>query len=286
MSHSTSFLRPHAHVVGRFGAALLAALIFAGCSKPPDFTVKLDAPGALGDFTHYKLVVDGAPVGPFTATLPYQFSAPGHRADKPRDMLPRVEASVLSVCGWEPAKVQMSAPSEGEIERARKEKRSVPMTMYLDFQRPSFQQVTVVVDNRGGPAFRLAVGEYEQPVAANDAGKVFFPYSPQCDQGKQLRMNGETIGKIEDDVHTPGTALPLLLDISGAHCYRYEWRTYSSYSSMGPGSSGQRTYKAQRLRTLSSNIDFFLQPLPGMVFSTLSVEGRTSLNDVACKGVK
>ena len=114
MPHSTLLLR---------ATAVLAALIFAGCSKPPDFTIKLDSPGVSGDFTHYKLVVDGAPVGPFTAVRPFVFSAPGHRASKPRDMLPRVEASVLSVCGWEPAKVQMSAPSEGEIERAGKEKR-------------------------------------------------------------------------------------------------------------------------------------------------------------------
>jgi hypothetical protein len=285
MSHSTSFLRPHAHVVGRFGAALLAALVFAGCSKPPEFTVKLDAPGALGDFTHYKLVVDGAPVGPFTATLPYQFSAPGHSWKRPKDMLPHVEASVLSVCGWEPAKVQMSAPSEGELERAGKEKRSVPVTMYLDFERPSFQQVTVVVDNRGGPAFRLAVGEYERTIPANDAGKEFFPYWPRCDQAKQLRMNGETIGKIEDDVHAPGTALPLLLDTSGSRCYRYESRTYSNFPSMGPG-GGQRTYKPQRVRTLSSNIDFFLQPLPTVVYSTLPVEGRAALNDIACRGVR
>jgi len=285
MPHSTSFLRPHAHVVGRLSAAILVALSFAGCSKPPNFTLRLDAPGVSGDFTHYKLIVDGVPVGPFTATRPYEFNRPGHRAGKPRDMLPRVEASVLSVCGWEPAKVQMSAPSEGEIERAGKEKRSVPVTMYLDFQRPSFQQVTVVVDNRGGPAFKLAVGDYERTITANDAGKEFFPYAPQCDQAKQLRVNGETVGKIEDDPHAPGSALPLLLDTSGSHCYRYEWRTYSSFPSMGPG-SGQQTYKPQRLRTLSSNIDFFLQPLPTVVYSTISVEGRTSLNDVACKGVK
>ena len=276
MPHSTSRLRT---------TAVLIFLVFAGCSKPPEFTVKLDAPGASGDYTHYKLAVDGAPVGPFTATRPYEFHAPGHRADKPRDMLPRVEASVLSVCGWEPAKVEMSPPSEYGIEQARKEKRSVPVTMYLNFERPSFQQVTVVVDNRGGAAFRLAVGEYERTIPANDAGKEFFPYWPHCDQARQLRVNGETIGKIEDDVHAPGTALPLLLDTSGSHCYRYESRTYSNFPSMGPG-GGQQTYKPQRVRTLSSNIDYFLQPLPSMVFSSLPVEGKSSLNDVPCKGVR
>jgi hypothetical protein len=100
-----------------------------------------------------------------------------------------------------------------------------------------------------------------------------------------LRLNGETIAKIEEDVRAPGTALSLLLDTSGARCYRYEWKTYSN-SPTWPGSSGQRTYKAQRLRTLSNDVDYFLSPLPGMQYSTLSIVGKSSLNEIACRDAK
>ena len=130
----------------------------------------------------------------------------------------------------------------------------------MDYELLPFRQVTVVVDNRGGAAFRLAVGEYEQPVAAGDAVKVAFPYWPHCDQARLLRMNGETIGKIEENAKTPDTALTLLLDTSGARCYRYEWATYSNFAAW-PGGSGKRTYKAQRVRTLPGYVDYFLRPL-------------------------
>jgi hypothetical protein len=266
------------------GAAGLVLLAVLGCSKPPDFTVKLEAP-ASGEFTQYKLVVEGVPVGPLTTKQPYQSVAPGHRGSKPKDRLPHVEASVLSVCGWQPAKVEMYPPSEYEFEQARKEERSIPLAIYLQFEQLPYQQVTVFVDNRNGAAFRLAVGEYEQTVAAGDAGKILFPYWPHCDQARQLRMNGDVIGKIEEDAKTPGTALPLLLDTSGVRCYRYEWKTYSNFPTWA-GGSGQRTYKAQRLRTLSGDVDYFLSPLHSTEFSSLPVVGKSSLNEIACKQSK
>jgi hypothetical protein len=268
----------------RYAAAAFVLLAGIGCSKPPDFAVRLEAP-ATGEFTQYKLVVDGAPVGPLDAKQPYQSVMHGHSGSKPKDMLPRIEASVLSVCGWQPAKVEMSPPSEYGIEQARKEKRSIPLEIFLDYEQLPFNQVTVMVDNRGGAAFRLAVGEYEQPVTAGDAGKIIFPYWPHCDQARQLRMNGETIGKIEEDAKTPGTPLSLLLDVSGARCYRYEWKTYSNFPAWS-GGSGQRTYKAQRVRTLSSDVDYFLQPLHSTEYSTLPVVGKSSLNEIACRNAK
>lgn len=268
----------------RYSAAALVSLSWIGCSKPPDFAVKLEAP-ASGTFTQYKLVVDGAPVGPLPATQPYELVAHGHSGSKPRDMLPQVTASVLSVCGWQAAKVEMSPPSEYAIEQARKEKRSIPLQIYLDFDQLPFREVTVLVDNRDAAAFRLAVGEYEQPVVAGNAGKIIFPYWPHCDQARQLRLNGELIGKIEEDAHDPGTALPVLLDTSGSRCYRYEWKTYSDFPTMG-GGSGQRTYKAQRIRTLSSEVSYFLLPLHSMEYSTLPQVWKSSLNEIACKDAK
>jgi hypothetical protein len=265
-------------------AAVLVLLAGIGCSKPPDFALNLEPP-ASRDFTHYRLVVDGAHVGPLTAKQTYQSLVHGHSGSKPEDMLPHVEVSVLSVCGWQPAKIEMSPPSPYALELARKEKRSVPLEIFMDYELLPFRQVTVVVDNRGGAAFRLAVGEYEQPVAAGDAVKVAFPYWPHCDQARLLRLNGETIGKIEENAKTPDAALTLLLDTSGARCYRYEWATYSNFAAW-PGGSGKRTYKAQRVRTLPGYVDYFLQPLHSVEHSTFPVVGKVSLNEIACKDAR
>jgi hypothetical protein len=266
----------------RSAVATFALLILVGCSKPPpNFQVKLEAVG-WDAFNQYKLVVDGVPVGPLDSRQPYQFVARGHSGDAPQDMLPHIEASVLYVCGWQPAKIEMHPPSRYEIEQARKEKRSIPLVAYLDFERPSWQEVTVLMDNRSGPAARLAVGEFERPVAAGDAGRFTFPYWPHCDQATELRLNGESIGKIEEDSSTPGTAHPLLLDTSGAHCYVYEWQTYGAFPSPS-GGHAQQTYKPQRLRSLSSHVDYFLRPLPSVEYSTNSVVQKSSLNETACK---
>jgi hypothetical protein len=265
-------------------AAVLLVLAAACRQSPPDFQMKLAAPGA-GFFTQYKLVVDGALMGPFNSTQPYQFNAHGHSGDSPKDMMPHVDASVLYVCGWQPVKIEMHPPSEYDIEQARKERRSIPVTMYLGFEPPSWQEVTVLVDNRGGPAAHLAVGENEQSVPANDYGKFTFPYWPHCDEAGELRLNGEAIGKIEANARVPGTAFPLLLDTSGSRCYISEWRTYSTFPGSGTG-SGHEIYKPQRLRTLSSGVDYFLHPLLSVEYSTNSVVQKSSLNEIACKNAK
>jgi len=263
-----------------------AALILAcfGCSKPGlDFHLQLDAPSS-DAFSQYKLVVDGAPAGPLSSSQAYESTVHAHNADSPQDMLPHIEASVLSVCGWQPAKVEIHPPSQSAIDQARKDHQSIPIYMNLDYERPTWQQVTVLVDNRNGPAGRLAVGEYEQPLAAGAGSKMTFPYWPHCEQAGQLRLNGETIGNLEEDPNSPGTALPLLLDTSGTRCYRYEWQSYGH--SAGFGGSGSKTFTAQRLRVLSSSVDYFLHPLLSTEYSTEGVVQKSSLNEIACKEVK
>lgn len=269
----------------RFVAAVAVALACFGCSKPPlDLHLKLDAPTS-DAFSQYKLVVDGVPGNPIPSSQPFEATIRAHNTDNPKDMLPRIEASVLTVCGWQPAGAHMNAPSQNSIDQARKDHLSIPVFVYLDYERPTWQQVVVLVDNRGGQGGKVAVGDYEQELPADSSRKLSFPYWPNCDQATQLRFNGETVGKIEEDPNSPGTALTLLFDTSGTRCYRYEWRTYSN-SPGGFGGSGSRTYKAQRLQALSSSVDYFLHPLQSVEFSTDSMVQKSSLNEIACKEAK
>ncbi|HEY6250880.1 MAG TPA: hypothetical protein VI685_13045 [Candidatus Angelobacter sp.] len=267
-----------------FLATAILTLAMFGCSKPPlDLHLKLDAPTS-DAFSQYKLVLDGVPGSPIPSSQPFESTVHAHNADSPQDMLPHIEASVLSVCGWQPAKVEMHPPSQAAIEQARKDHQSIPVFIYLDYERPTWQQVMVLVDNRGGAAGRVAVGDYGQDLPADSSRKLSFPYWPHCDQAKHLLLNGEAIGNIEEDINSPGTALPLLLDTSGERCYRYEWKTYGR--SPGFGGSGSKTYTAQRLRALSSGVDYFLHPLQSVEFSTDSMVQKSSLNEISCKEAK
>lgn len=283
MQMSSCCLNPAARAV-RF--LICAGLVLAcfGCSKPQvDFHLKLDAPTS-DAFSHYKLVVDQVSGNPIPSSQPFETIVHAHNATAPQDMLPHIEASVLSVCGWQPVKVQMQAPSQSSIEQARKDHQSIPVFIYLDYERPTWQQVVVLVDNRGGPAGKLAVGEFEQEVPADSGSKLMFPYWPNCEEAKHLRLNDEVIGNIEEDNNSPGTAMPLLLDTSGTRCYRHEWQTYGS--SVGFGNNGSRTYKAQRLRALASSVDYFLHPLQSVEFSTDRVVYKSALNEIPCKDAK
>jgi len=263
----------------------IIALFCFGCSKPQiDLHLKLDAPTS-DAFSHYKLTVDGVTGNPIPSDQPFDTTIHARKGDNPQEMLPSVEASVLSVCGWQPAKVHMNPPSQDSIDQARKDHLSIPVFIYLDYERPTWQQVVVMVDNRGGQAGKLAVGDYEQELPADSSRKLSFPYWPNCDQATQLRLNGETIGRVEEDPNSPGTALPMLFDTSGDRCYRLEWRTYST-SPMPFGGSGSKTYKAQRLRALSSGVDYFLRPLQGVEYYTNSMTQKSALTEIPCNDAK
>jgi hypothetical protein len=280
------FPAPRAALIARRGAVLFVIAALMGCSKPvPDFQITLNAPGE-PFFRQYKLTVEGVETPAIAATKPYEFTAHGHPADKPKDMLPHIQASVLYVCGWQKTGIELPPPSAYEVEQARKERRSIPLQMYIDFPPPSWQEVTVVVDNRGGPAMKLAVGANEQEVRANEAGKFMFPYWPHCDQAQQLWVNGESIGRIEADPYTPGAASTMLLDTSASHCYRLESQTYSSSPLDGGPGHGQTNFKPQRLRTLKTPVNYFLYPLPSVEYSSDPVTYRTALNEIACGKVK
>ena len=256
-----------------------------GCSKPQiDLHLKLDAPTS-DAFSHYKLVVDGVAGNPIPSAQPFDTTIHAHKADNPQDMLPNIEASVLSVCGWQPAKVHMNPPSQYSIDQARKDHASIPVFVYLDYERPTWQDVVVLVDNRGGSAGQLSVGEYVQEVPADSGRKLSFPYWPHCDEATHLRFDGETVGDILEDPNSPGTAMPLLFDTSGRRCYQHEWRTYSS-SPGGFGGSGSRIYKAQRLRALSSGVDYFLHPLQSVEFATDAMVQKSAITEISCKDAK
>jgi hypothetical protein len=281
---SPSIMRSRVAAFSRVCVAGLLICCLASCQKPPDFHIHVVAP-SMGA-SQYKLTVDGVEMGPFSGGDDYDFTTHGHRAKSPADMLPHIEASVLYVCGWQPATVELPPPSDDDIQQARDQKQSVSQPMSIQFDSAQ-QNVTIYVDNHGGPAAQLAVGEISQPVAANAADSFTFPYYPRCDEAKQVLLNGQTIGTLTEDSQSPGEPLDLLLDPTAKHCFRFEWHKYSIIpDSFFPDQvGGQTIFKPQLLRTLTDDqyVDYFLQPLPNEVESQTDETSESALNEISCR---
>jgi hypothetical protein len=269
----------------RLCLACLLISVLAGCQKPPDFAIHLFAPVS-GAPQKYKLTVDGVETPPFSFDGQYDFTAHGHRGKTPQDMLPHIQASVFYVCGWQPATVDLPPPAEDDIQQARDQKQSVTEPMSIEFDSAQ-QNVTIYVDNHGGAAAQLAVGEYSEPVAANFAGSMTFPYYPQCDEAKQVSLNGETIGTLGQDPQSPGVPLDMLLDTTAKHCFRFEWHRYSTFpdDSFPEQVGGQTIFNRQLLRTLTDDqyVNYFLKPLPAEVESQTDETSMSALNEIPCR---
>jgi hypothetical protein len=236
-------------------------------------------------FRQYRLIVDGVATAPLSGHDRQYIPVHGHIADDPKGMLPRIEASVLTPCGWLPGEVEVQPLSKGEIEQAHREKRTPVVAVTVYFNPPSYNggQLLVLVDNRGQPAARIAVGEIEESVAAGGSEKTYFPYWPNCEEARHLHLNGETLGRIEEDAQHPEMPLPMLLDTSGSHCFRWEYETYSNHPSFS-SPTAPKTYKAQRLHLLQDDVDYFLESLPFEVYSPGGFEtGKSSLTETKCK---
>ena len=100
--------------------------------------------------------------------------------------------------------------------------------------------------------------------------RILFAHIPHCVEADQVRLNGETVGTL-DQLKGAQFDPQFLLDTSGSHCYRFEWQTYSSWGSGGMPDHGKQMLRAQKFRFMESHVDDFLEPLPGSVMSSVSV---------------
>ncbi len=242
-----------------------------GCGKPPMFHVVARDERA-DESEHYKIFLKGRELGTVTGSSAFEFDAEGRRGGSTQEMLPQdIEVRIPWVCGWEKTDFSLYLARPDEIERARAEHRAIQAVMLLSYTPPSFDWVTIFVDNRGGPPQTVSIGELQENVPAGATQRILLPHSGGYDKAKDVRLNG----KIVTPVNTRQT---LLIDITHSHCYRVEWAGYGFDDS----GHGKTIYQPHPFQFLNSNPDFFMEPLPGSVITTGTGTVRDTLKDVAC----
>ncbi len=254
-----------------FRFAFLLVLGCIGCGKPPMFHVVARNERAV-EGERFKIFLKGRELGTVTGSGTLAFDAEGRRGDTLQEMQPQdIEARIPWVCGWVKTDFELYLAGPDEIERARAEHRPVQASMSLSYMPPSFDWVTIFVDNRGGPPQTVSIGELQEQVPAGAAQRILLPHSDGCDKANDVRLNGAVVAPVN-------TRQTLLIDISHSHCYRVEWAGYGFDDS----GHGKTIYQPHPFQFLDSNPDFFMEPLPGSVVTAGTGAVRSVLKDVAC----
>lgn len=139
-------------------------------------------------------------------------------------------------------------------------------------------------DNRGQPAAVVAIGDLEMPIAADSKGELPLPFSSACPQGRQLKLNGKSLGELPADLvdlpegeHTSMFSLntpeeyrspsrEFFLDTSASRCYRYRELYFGrgAGSALGFAPPSRIAIKRKTLfqRLPGYMVEFYLEPVP------------------------
>jgi hypothetical protein len=194
--------------------------------------------------------------------------------------IPRITVTALFPCGWKPLTVVLAKSNMPDEEpdqiSLQAEIWSHRDSMYLQ-GRPGM--TTVVVDNRGGPARRLALGEWKGQVKA-DTAEVFHIGLPDCEAGKAVSLDGEILGTLSDPKKT------VLVDPEGKRCYHFRGLNYFKAGEAGwsPWTYGLSRRKLHVIAEANGKIDHLFEKAPSSVHSTLGFEQRSELTERSCGG--
>jgi hypothetical protein len=167
-----------------------------GCGKPPMFHIV--ARNELANKSErYKIFLKGRELGTVIGSGTLEFDAEGRRGDTFQDTQPKdIEVRIPWVCGWVKTYFALYLAHPDEIERARAEHRTIQASMSLSYMPPSFDWVTIFVDNRGGPPQTVSIGELHEQVPAGAVQRVLLPHSDGCDKAKDVRLNEEIVAPV------------------------------------------------------------------------------------------
>ena len=254
-----------------------------GCERPT-YTVKVEEQPSF-EFQGYRILNSGTQIVNSDGKQELSFDLIGGRFESAESALAGLQVEVLTACGWRKLGHNLSIPSKAAIEQARKEGRNP--NIFLSFRTYSNDSKTVWLffDNRDNGDAKLGIGALEYPVKAGATERLALPWGNGCAEADQLKLNGEVVGKVSqlESGSKPEDGLAqLLLDAKGTHCYNLEWQDYSSsYTAVGK-THGQHLLAPQKIRALQATVDYFMEPLPGSVWSSNSYDSKGSLTPAEC----
>lgn len=167
--------------------------------------------------------------------------------------LPKLAMQFLLPCGWK--EVALTTGGSGLTEAGRKwhldravsedaSRKIAAADIRFLFEareplegRPKIHTNPVVyfwVDNRGGPAHDLSLGELHHPIPA-DTYESFQLLAPDCEEAATLKLDGQAIAAVPlprvDDTMVPDR---VLVDTSGSRCYQLRHLHYGQGISPSP----------------------------------------------------
>lgn len=250
-------------------AALLIPMLVGCSSSPQEPTKTTAAPRFVAVYIDPSLnavliryTVDGAPVKP-------QKTNTGDLVLETRlGESSRVSAQALTPCGWREIPVQMQAVPP---ELAGQD------ILRLAWLTGGLETVGLVVDNRKGEAAEIAAGQWRYKIVPDTIGTVQMP-RPDCPEGSGVSLNGRELFRIT------GSRDSHLIDTSGSRCYRFRGVNY--FPSGRPGFPAWNYTlirdRSHRIEESGGTVDFLLQKAPSALRSSLPVEQKSELTEIAC----
>ena len=286
--------------------ALLSVAI-AGCSRTDKPVPKASATYLYrvsidSDFAHtrLKLKADGQEIGDYLpAAFPEQFKvtrelippmnlvkvrqlASRDREGRPKPGLPVITALALMPCGWAEVPVKVRPPHypqgglPGDVIELQADIEGLRDTIYVKGRRG---MTSIVVDNRGGSAHELGIGQWKHAIKA-DAAEILRAGRIDCAEIKSLKLDGVEIAALPSD-----PSKTMLLDTSGARCYYFRGLNYFRAGEAG-WSPWQYPLRKQKLHVIAEaqgNIDYLFEKAPSKVRSAIGFEQRSELTERSCQ---
>ena len=177
------------------------------------------------------------------------------------DVADQIALRFATPCGDYDVPYQLS---EGELPELRREEdseldpeRSHGVAIFANvYPREPIKKVSVWVDNKGGPARSVEVGEMKSKVPADKSVELAFPITGRCTGEVYVRVDGTSIGRL-----TPTTTH--VIDPTGEVCYEAGSRSYSTSSfAATPGMGPTKRFIAPARIHDVKRVDFVLQPAP------------------------
>lgn len=255
--------------------AALPLLAAVGC-RTRVYTVSTTGPQESSLFHEYRVMQNGKVLTTLEPNRIAEFKVRGDSRIAPAQTLQSLSVEAFTPCGWRAQSCSFSPHLEQDP------------AYYLNVADPAkdWQQVSVLVDNRSGPAARVGIGALQQNVDAGHYADLDFAFSQVCPEADQLMLNGQVIAsvsKLEKPRRDKSEIAHILVDTTASHCYTFESAQYGAWN---PEEPVQRVKKlsAARAQILEGNLNYYFTALPEQikVSNLLIMTTEGAINDRSC----